>query len=136
MKEKNKLQNNILSFHQPASFFIKKAEKHIDAGNFIEALQFYRQALGMEPDNVEYLLSIAQIYSEMGLYAESNDVLLKIARFGNTPTECLFALGCNYMGMKNYELADEAFEQYLAIDPDGEFADDIDDIFDMLDEEQ
>ncbi len=135
MTDKNKLQNKILSFHQPASFFIKKAEKHIDAGNFIEALLLYRQALGMEPDNVEYLLSIAQIYSEMGLYAESNDVLLKIARFGNTPTECLFALGCNYMGMKNYELADEAFEQYLAIDPDGEFADDIDDIFDMMDEE-
>lgn len=136
MKEKNELQNKVLSFHQPASFFIKKAEKHIDAGNFIEALQLYRKALGVEPDNVEYLLSIAQIYSEMGLYAESNDVLLKIARFGNTPTECLFALGCNYMGMKNYELADEAFEQYLAIDPDGEFAEDIDDIFDMMDEEE
>lgn len=136
MKEKNKLQNKVLSFHQPASFFIKKAEKHIDAGNFIEALQLYRQALGMEPDNVEYLLSIAQVYSEMGLYAESNDVLLKIARYGSTPTECLFALGCNYMGMKNYELADEAFEQYLAIDPEGEFAEDIDDIFDMMDEDE
>ncbi len=136
MTDKNKTQNKVLSFHQPASFFIKKAEKHIDDGNFIEALQLYRQALGMEPDNVEYLLSIAQIYSEMGLYAESNDVLLKIARYGNTPTECLFALGCNYMGMKNYDLADEAFEQYLAIDPDGEFVDDIDDIFDMIDEEE
>lgn len=136
MKDKNKLQNKVLNFNQPASFFIKKAEKHIDAGNFLEALQLYRQVLGMEPDNVEYLLSVAQIYSEMGLYTESNDVLLKIARFGNTPTECLFALGCNYMGMKNYELADEAFEQYLAIDPDGEFADEIDDIFDMLDEDE
>jgi tetratricopeptide (TPR) repeat protein len=136
MNDKKKLQNKVLNFNQPASFFIKKAERHIDAGNFLEALQLYRQALGMEPDNVEYLLSIAQIYSEMGLYTESNDVLLKIARYGNTPTECLFALGCNYMGMKNYELADEAFEQYLAIDPDGEFADEIDDIFDMLDEEE
>lgn len=135
MKDENKLQNKVLSFHQPASFFKKKADKHVDAGNFIEALQLYRQALGIEPDNVEYLLSIAQIYSEMGLFAESNDVLLKIARYGNTPTECLFALGCNYMGMKNYELADEAFEQYLAIDPDGEFAEEIDDIFDMLDDE-
>ncbi len=136
MKDKNELQNKVLNFNQPASFFIKKAEKHIDAGNFLEALQLYRQALGMEPDNVEYLLSIAQVYSEMGLYAESNDVLLKIARYGNTPTECLFALGCNYMGMKNYALADEAFEQYLALDPDGEFAEEIDDIFDMLDEEE
>lgn len=134
MKEKN-LKNKILSFAQPAEFFIKKAEKHIDAGNFLEALQLYRQAVGMEPNNIEYLLSIAQIYSEMGLYDESNDVLLKIARYGNNPSECLFALGCNYMGMKNYDLANEAFEQYLAIDPDGEFADEIDELFDILDEE-
>ncbi|MGI5849001.1 MAG: tetratricopeptide repeat protein [Christensenellales bacterium] len=135
MKESSKPQNKVLNFNQPAAFFLKKAEKHFDAGNFLEALQLYRQVLGMEPDNVEYLLSIAQVYSEMGLYAESNDVLLKIARYGNTPTECLFALGCNYMGMKNYVLADEAFEQYLSIDPNGEFAEEIDELFDILDEE-
>ena len=134
MEEKK--QNNILSFNQPAEFFIKKAEKHIDAGNLLEALELYRRVMGMEPENVEYLLSVAQIYSEMGLYAESNDVLLKIAKFGNTPTECLFALGCNYMGMKNYELADEAFEQYLAIDPNGEYAEDIDELIDLIDEEE
>ncbi|MDD5017367.1 MAG: hypothetical protein PHO15_04610 [Eubacteriales bacterium] len=135
MENKKMLNNKILSFYQPAEFFAKKAEKHADAGNFLEALQLYRQVLGMEPQNTEYLLCVAQIYSEMGLYAESNDVLLKIARFGNTPTECLFALGCNYMGMKNYALADEAFEQYLAIDPDGEFVAEIDELFDILDEE-
>jgi len=132
---KDNRNNKILSFNQPAEFFIKKAEKHIDAGNFLEALALYRCVLGMEPENVDYLLSIAQIYSEMGLYAESNDVLLKIAKYGNTPTECLFALGCNYMGLKNYELADEAFEQYLAVDPEGEYAEDIDELFDIMDEE-
>lgn len=135
-KNKDKQNSNVLSFNQPAEFFIKKAEKHIDAGNLLEALALYRCVLGMEPKNVEYLLNIAQIYSEMGLYAESNDVLLKIAKYGNTPTECLFALGCNYMGMKNYELADEAFEQYLAIDPEGEYAEDIDELFDIIDEEE
>ena len=137
MKEnKGRQINNILSFNQPAEFFIKKAEKHIDAGNFLEALALYRCVLGMEPQNVEYLLNVAQIYSEMGLYTESNDVLLKIAKYGKTPTECLFALGCNYMGMKNFELADEAFEQYLALDPNGEYAEDIDELFEIIDEEE
>lgn len=129
-------ENKVLSFTQPAEFYIRKAEKHIDSGNLLGALQLYRQVLGMEPGNVDYLLSIAQVYSEMGLYAESNDVLLKIAKYGNTPTECLFALGCNYMGMKNYELADEAFEQYLAVDPEGEYAEDIDELFDLIEEEE
>ena len=85
-----RIENKVLSFQQPAEFFVRKAEKHIDAGNFIEALQLYRQVLNTDPHNVEYLLGIAQIYSEMGLYAESNDVLLKIIRYGSAPTECLF----------------------------------------------
>lgn len=136
MKDNNKRNNNVLNFRQPVEFFIKKAERHVDAGNLLEALSLYRCVLGMEPQNTDYLLNIAQIYSEMGLYAESNDVLLKIAKYGNTPTECLFALGCNYMGLKNFALADEAFEQYLAIDPDGEFAEDIDELFDIIDEEE
>lgn len=134
MKE-NREKNKVLSFYQPAEFYIKKAEQQFDAGNFLEALQLYRQVSGMDPDNAEYLLCIAQIYSEMGLYAESNDVLHKIIRHGNTPTECLFALGCNYMGMKKYQLAEEAFEQYLAIDPDGDYTEDIEDFFGMLEEE-
>ncbi len=129
-------ENKILSFNQPAEFFLRKAEKHIDAGNLLEALQLYRQVLGTDPKNVEYLLCIAQVYSEMGLFSESNDVLFKITRYGETPTECLFALGCNYMGMKNYALADEAFEQYLMVDPNGEFAEDIDELFMILDEEE
>jgi len=131
-----KNEKKVLSFNQPAEFYIRKAEKHIDAGNLLQALQLYRKVLGMEPGNTDYLLSIAQVYSEMGLYAESNDVLLKIAKYGNPPTECLFALGCNYMGMGNYEMADEAFEQYLALDPEGEYADDIDELFEIIEEEE
>ncbi len=133
MKDNKVKHNNVLSFYQPPDFFVKKAEKHIDAGNFLEALKLYRQVLGMDPNNVEYLLCIAQIYTEMGLYAESNDVLIKIAKYGETPTECLFAMGCNYMGMKDYELAEDVFEQYLAIDPEGDYAEDIDELFEILD---
>ena len=37
------------------------------------------------------------------------------------------------MGLKEYALADEVFEQYLAIEPDGEFAEEIDELFEILD---
>ncbi len=124
-----KTSNNVLSFKQPAEFYIKKAEKHIDAGNFLEALQLYRNLVGMEPDNVEYLLFIAQIYSEIGLFNESNDMIHKIMRQGHTPTECLFALGCNYLGLNKFETADSYFLEYLKNDPEGEFALDIEDIW-------
>lgn len=121
--------SNVLSFRQPAEFYIKKAEKHIDAGNFLEALQLYRNLVGMEPDNVEYLLYIAQIYSEIGLFAESNDMIHKIMRQGHTPTECLFALGCNYLGLNKFDTADSYFMEYLKNDPEGEFAEDIEEIW-------
>ncbi|MBT3319927.1 MAG: tetratricopeptide repeat protein [Clostridia bacterium] len=128
--------NNVLSFKQPAEFYIKKAEKHIDAGNFLEALQLYRNLVGMEPDNVEYLLYIAQIYSEIGLFNESNDMIHKIMRQGHTPTECLFALGCNYLGLNKFETADSYFMEYLKNDPEGEFAQDIEEIWESYYEDE
>ena len=123
--------DNVLSFRQPPEFYIKKAEKHIEQGNFLEALQLYRKLIGMEPDNAQYLLYIAQIYSEIGLYEESNDIIHKIMRQGEAPTECLFALGCNYLGLNKHEIADNYFYEYLKKDPEGEFADEIDDIWDI-----
>ncbi len=126
-----KTTNKVLSFRQPAEFYIKKAEKHLEQGKFLEALQLYRKLIGMEPDNAQYLLYIAQIYSEIGLYEESNDIVHKIMRQGDAPSECLFALGCNYLGLNRHEIADSYFYEYLKRDPEGEFADDIDEIWDV-----
>ena len=126
-----KTKHKVLSFRQPAEFYIKKAEKHMEQGNFLEALQLYRKLIGMEPDNSQYLLYVAQIYSEIGLYEESNDIIHKIMRQGDAPSECLFALGCNYLGLNRHEIADNYFYEYLKRDPEGEFAEDIDEIWDI-----
>lgn len=124
-------QNKVLSFWQPAEFYIRKAEKHIEQGNFLEALQLYRKLIGIEPDNTQYLLYVAQVYSEIGLYNESNDIIHKIMRQGDTPAECLFALGCNYIGLNKQDIADSYFLEYLKREPDGEYAEDIDEIWDI-----
>lgn len=123
--------NNVLNFKQPAEFYLRKAEKHIEKGNFLEALQLYRKLIGMEPNNAQYLLYIAQIYSEIGLYNESNEIIYKILRNGETPTECLFALGCNHLGLGSDNVADGYFMEYMRIDPEGDYADDIDEIWEM-----
>lgn len=123
--------NNVLSFRQPAEFYIRKAEKHIEKGNFLEALQLYRKLIGMDPSNAQYLLYVAQVYSEIGLYNESNDIIHKIMRHGETPTECLFALGCNYLGLGRDDVADGYFMEYMRRDPEGEYADDIDEIWEL-----
>ena len=128
---KRNTDNNVISFRQPAEFYIRKAEQHIEKGNFLEALQLYRKLIGMDPSNAQYLLFVAQVYSEIGLYNESNDIIHKIMRQGETPTECLFALGCNYLGLGKQDLADGYFLEYMKRDPQGEYAEDIDEIWEL-----
>ena len=60
---------------------------------------------------------------------------MKIAKYSNTPTECCSRWGA-ITGMGNSEMADEAFEQYLALDPEGEYAEDIDELFEIIEDEE
>ncbi|MGI6706446.1 MAG: tetratricopeptide repeat protein [Clostridia bacterium] len=125
--------NNIVPFEQDGSFYYRKAQKYIDSNNYINALRFYRKAVEKEPDNVEYLLDLAEIFTEMNYYEESNHILFHLIQDGaNVTAECYFGLGCNFLGLQEFDKASECFDKYLQIDPDGEFSDEAQDLIDIL----
>ena len=41
-------------------------------------------------------------------------------------SECFFGMGCNFIGLGDLDKAEESFEKYLAVSPDGEYRDDVD----------
>ncbi len=125
--------NNIVPFEQDGSFYYRKAQKYIDSNNYINALSFYRKAVEKEPDNVEYLLDLAEIFTEMNYYEESNQILFHLIQDGgNVTAECYFGLGCNFLGLQEFEKASECFDKYLQIDPEGQFSDEAQDLIDIL----
>ncbi len=132
----NNDSGKILSFDRNAEFHFQKFQKHADDGNYIESLVSIRNALVKDPKNAEYLISLAELYTEMELYEDSNailfDLLIDKESFDG---DVLFGMGCNFFGLHDYEKATECFERYLFTYPDGDFSYDAEDMLDMLDDD-
>ncbi|MBQ8954818.1 MAG: hypothetical protein IJ048_11965 [Clostridia bacterium] len=71
-------RQNVMSFQQDAGFFARRALKKQKDGLFQQAVVLLRHALEAAPDHAEYLLDMAETYSEMGCPIESNRCLLRL----------------------------------------------------------
>ncbi len=125
----------VLPFDQTGDFYHRRGSKRLDNSEYLEALAFYRRAVEKEPTNVEYHLAMAEVYTVMNYFEESNKILLVLMTGGDSfTTECYFGMGCNYIGLQEYDKALESFRRYIQTDPDGEFSDEVYDVLDVLQE--
>ncbi len=123
----------VLKFERNAEFHYMKSQKQADDGKYIDSLVSLRSALKLEPDNREYALALAELYTEMDYFEESNDLYFSLlkdraADYG----EILFGMGCNFFGLRDVEKAKECFENYLSVYPGGEYVEDIRDFNEAL----
>ena len=118
------MASNIIGFDQPAEFYYNSALKYIDEHNYIDALPYLRKAMEKDPDNVDYNFDYAEILSEMGKYEESNAVFFELIEKGDEPPVCYYGMGCNFIGIGDFERAKDCFEEYINADEDGFFYDD------------
>ncbi len=130
-------EKKVLKFEQPADFFYRSAQKMMDGGSFINALSTIRRAVEIEPDNYEFSLCFAEVLTELARYEESNGVLFElIEKKEELDADCYFCLGCNFMGLNDIHKARESFEKYLALSPDGEYSEEVEDFLYYFDTEE
>lgn len=122
----------VVPFEQNGEFFHRKARKHVENNNYINALSYYRKAVEMDPDNLEYSLDLAEVFTEMGYFNESNQILFTIVQKNPSRCECYFGIGCNFLGQQDYSKAEECLEKYLDIDEDGLYTEEAQDLLDVL----
>lgn len=90
--------NKIVPFMQGAEFYFAKYRRKLEQGKYIDALCALRAACDKKPEDQEYALELAELYTEMDFYEESNYILLKL--FPENPArqeECLYGMGCNFL---------------------------------------
>jgi len=122
----------VVPFERDGSFFYRKARKHIENNNYIHALNYYRKAVEKDPDNLEYSLDLAEVFSEMGYYHESNLILFSILQKDPSRVSCYFSIGCNFLGLQEYEKADYSLEKYLELDEHGYYYDEARSLLEAL----
>ena len=87
----------------------------------------------MDPDNFDYAAGMADIYTELEFFEESNALIYEALRKNpKRAKECTFLMGCNYMGLSYLSNADRCFRKYLADYPNGEFTEEIENFFKFI----
>lgn len=130
-------RGKVLPFAQPGEFYYKRGLEKLDKNNLPDAMAYYGRALQCDPENEEIRIAMAQVLTEMNRFEESNRILFTLTNGGTDPKadpECYFGMGCNFVGLYDYRNARHALEQYLDLDPDGEFIYDAYDMLDALDD--
>ena len=126
----------LLPFRQDASFFCRCAERYLDEEDLLPAMQYARKAYEMEPDNMEYAVTFAEALNRMHRYEESISVLLLLRPFDQLPFDAQFGLASDFMGMEEFEAAQQCAEQCMKNADDEEYIMRCAELLDLLDDKE
>lgn len=129
-------EHKVVRLRLDAGFFFERAVRSLDRNNYEKALKYFRLAVDKEPDNPINHCNLAGVLSEMGRFAESNKVLQTVVDYVDPELyECYFYMANNAANMEELELAEKYLCLYLSKDPQGEFAEDAEEMLQVIAEE-
>ena len=116
-----------------ANFFFERAVRSLDRFQYDKALKNFRKAVEYEPNNPVNHCNVAGIFSEMGNYEASNDILTHVLEnIDSSLTECHFYMANNYANMDNFEEAERSLVKYLEEDVNGDFLAESEELMELL----
>ncbi|ASS76522.1 hypothetical protein CIG75_17195 [Tumebacillus algifaecis] len=125
--------SNVIPFQVDAAFFFERAVHYLDRHDLKNAMKNFRKAAELEPDNPVNHCNLAGVLSELGEFEESNRILHKVIKeIDPDMFECYFYMANNCANLGDYEHAEEHVARYLELDPHGEFAEDAEEMMQIL----
>lgn len=120
-------RTNVVPFERPAAYWALRARKHYTTAQLPNAARMMRKALEKSGDT-GLALELAQIYAGMGCYTAAERCLIRASvRHGLTGSLC-YAIAMCAFNRGNEDLAEEALDLCLRLEPDGFYADQAQDL--------
>lgn len=123
----------IIPFVQTGEYYFKKGLKAYRKRDIYKAKKYLQRAVQLQPDESMFVCQLAVVLTELGEYSQSNTLLHKIIdEIDPDMSECYYFISNNYAHLGLFQEAYRYANQYLEIEPDGEFADDTEDLLELL----
>jgi tetratricopeptide (TPR) repeat protein len=127
------MSNKVVTFERGAEFYFDLGYKYIQKGKLKTALRYVEKAVRLKPYDSFIQFNYAGLLAELGNVDHSTEVLVNIVKnLDPNYLECYFGLGCNYLQMQKIKKSSEYFSLYLEKDPEGEFAEEAEELLEML----
>ncbi|SFQ09929.1 tetratricopeptide repeat protein [Salibacterium halotolerans] len=126
-------QGQVIPFIHHSDYFFKRGVHAYQKQELKRAVKYVRRAVELNPEQGVFQCQLAAIYSDMGEYTASNELLSHVLEHvDETLYECYFFLANNYAYQGLFDKAGETAAQYLVLAPEGDFAEDTKYLLEML----
>lgn len=123
-------RTNVVPFERPAAYWAGKARRHYTPAQLPDAARMMRKALEKSGDS-SLALELSEIYAGMGCFTAAERCLIRVsARQGLTGSLC-YAIACCALNRGQEDLADEALDQCLRLEPEGPYSEQAQDLLEM-----
>ncbi|MGI6308576.1 MAG: tetratricopeptide repeat protein [Dethiobacteria bacterium] len=132
----NKSVPKVVSFLKSANYYYQKGNYYYQQNKLDKALLFFKKTVEVEPENSINYYNLACLLSRMGYLDKANEIFSSVVyQMDPSLTECYFLMAVNYGLTGNLEKACYYLNLYLRYTPDGEMAQDAEELLFALKEE-
>lgn len=126
----------IIPFQQNAEFYYQRGNRYLTENeDLVRAEQYLRKAYEMEPDREEYILAFAETLHRMHRFEESLSVLLtSLSEDKQDSAEMIFGIASDFMGLEEFQAADQCCRLCLEREQDGPYSDRAMDILELIED--
>ncbi|WP_100333246.1 tetratricopeptide repeat protein [Bacillus alkalisoli] len=123
----------VIPFEQNGEYYFQKGLRAYRKRDLYKARKWFQRAATLQPSDANVVSQYAIVLMELGDYQASNDLFYKIIhQLNDEMYDCHYFLANNYAYLGLFQEAKKHAEEYLTMEPDGEFADDAEDLLDLL----
>lgn len=123
----------VVPFLQDGQYYYKKGLKAYREQNFTKAMKYFERAVQLDPKDAEKLIQLATIYTDMGNYQQSNELLNNVINtIDSNLTECHYFMANNFAHLGLFHEAYKCATTYAEKAPYGEFIEENEDLLDLL----
>ncbi|WP_077214741.1 tetratricopeptide repeat protein [Bacillus dakarensis] len=123
----------LLPFIPTGEYYFSKGLKSYQRRDFHKAKKYLERAMQLEPGEPMIACQLAIVFTELGQYKESNDILRMILEeWDEDMVECHYFLANNFAHMGMFKDAYHHATLYMELGDDGEFAEETEDLIELL----
>ncbi|MFD2638969.1 tetratricopeptide repeat protein [Piscibacillus salipiscarius] len=127
--------SKVLPYRHEGDFYFSYGVKAFQQKRFDKAEKWFKKALELKPKHPLYLSQLSVLYTEIGQYHQANDLLQELVNHhGQAYPDCFYLLANNYAHLGLFYEAKKYGNQYLELEEDGDFKDEVVRLLGMLDQ--